>query len=64
MFDGPIGKIILFWVFMIGAVFIAKVLGFAQDTKTMVIYLVACAIAYIVFAVGRVMARRRKERNE
>ena len=43
MFDGPIGKIILFWVFMLGAMFFARVLGFTGDTKTTVIYLIACA---------------------
>ena len=60
MFDGPIGKIILFWIFMIGALFFARVLGFDGDTKTTVIFLIACALIYVVWVVGRVMAARRR----
>ena len=64
MFDGPIGKIILFWIFMIGALFFARVLGFDGDTKTTVIFLIACALIYVVWVVGRVMAARRRENEE
>ncbi|MBQ6400831.1 MAG: hypothetical protein IJI20_00945 [Firmicutes bacterium] len=64
MFDGPIGKIILFWVFMLGAMFFARVLGFTGDTKTTVIYLIACALIYVVWVVARTMAKRKKERDE
>ncbi len=63
MFDGIIGKIILFWVFMIGAVFFARAFGFTGDTKTTVIFLIACALIYVVWVIGRVMAKRRKERD-
>ena len=62
MFDGVIGKIILFWVFMIGAMFFSRVLGFTGDTRTTVIYLIACALIYVVWVVGRTMAKRRRER--
>ena len=61
MFEGPIGKIILFWIFMVGALFFARVLGFDGDTKTTVIFLIACALIYVVWVVGRVMAQRRRE---
>ncbi|MBQ9015552.1 MAG: hypothetical protein IJ109_05465 [Firmicutes bacterium] len=64
MFDGPIGKIILFWIFMIGALFFARVLGFNGDTKTTVIFLIACALIYVVWVIGRVMAKRRRENEE
>ena len=62
MFDGVIGKIILFWVFILGAMFFARVLGFTDDTRTTVIYLIACALIYVVWVVGRTMAKRRRER--
>ena len=61
MFDGPIGKIILFWVFMIGAMFFARVLGFSGDTKQTVIFLIACALIYLVWVIGRTMAKRKRE---
>lgn len=64
MFDGPIGKIILFWIFMIGALFFARILGFEGDTKTTVIFLIACALIYVVWVIGRVMAKKRREEQE
>lgn len=64
MFDGPIGKIILFWVFMLGAMFFAKVLNLTSDTRSTVIYLIACAIIYVVWVIGRTMAKRKREREE
>lgn len=62
MFDGVLGKIIFFWVFMIGAMFFARFLGFTDDTKTTVIYLIACALVYVVWVAARTMAKRRRER--
>ena len=64
MFDGIIGRIILFWVYMIGAMFFARWLGFTGDTKTTVIYMIACALIYVVWVIGRTMARRRREEQE
>ena len=53
MFDGPIGKIILFWIFMIGALFFARVVGFVGDTKSTVIFLIMVALVYVVWVAGR-----------
>lgn len=64
MFDGPIGKIIMFWVFMIGAAFFGRLFGLLSNTKTAVIFLLACAIVYVVWAAGRSMAKRRREEQE
>ena len=64
MFDGPIGKIILFWVFMIGAMFFARVLGLTGDTKSTVIFMIACALVYVVWVIGRVMAAKRREEQD
>ena len=64
MFDGPIGKIILFWMFMIGAMFFARVLGLTGDTKSTVIFMIACALVYVVWVIGRVMAAKRREEQD
>lgn len=61
MFDGVIGKIISFWLFMLGVIFIAKMIGILDDGRTTVIYLIACALAFIVWTVARSMGRKRRE---
>ncbi len=61
MFDGPIGKIILFWIFMIGAVFFARAFGFSGDTKMTVMFLIMVALIYVVWVIGRTLAKRRRE---
>lgn len=61
MFDGVIGKIILFWIFMIGAAFFGKLMGLLGDSKTATMYFIACAIAYVVWVAGRTMAKKRRE---
>ena len=60
MFDGVIGKIIFFWVFMIGAMFFARLLGITDDTRTTVIYLIACALIYVVWVGARALGKRRR----
>ena len=60
MFDGVIGKIIMFWIFMLGAAFFAKILGFTGDTKTAVMYFAACAIVFIVWTLARTMAKKKR----
>lgn len=62
MFEGVIGKFILFWIFMIGAAFFSKLLGFTGDTKSTVIFLVACALVYVVWVGARSMAKRKRDR--
>ena len=64
MFDGPIGKIILFWMFMLGAMFFAWILGLTGDTRSTVIYMIACALVYVVWVVGRIMAAKRREEQD
>ena len=61
MSGGIIGKIIYFWAFIIGVIIFGKIFGFMNDTKTSVIILVAAALVYIVWTVGRTMAARRRE---
>ncbi|MDO4485694.1 MAG: hypothetical protein Q4C46_03765 [Bacillota bacterium] len=59
MGDGIIGKILYFWIFILGGLFIARLLGFATDDKSMIIFLVALAVAYIVFQVFRTLGKKK-----
>lgn len=64
MFDGVIGKIIMFWIFMIGAAFFAKIFGFTGDTKTTVMFFIACALVYVIWVAAKALGKRRRERKE
>ncbi|MCQ2545082.1 MAG: hypothetical protein MJ144_01455 [Clostridia bacterium] len=59
-----IGKFIYFWAFIIGVIIFGKVFGFMNDTKTTVIILIASAIVYVVWIVGRNKASQRREAQE
>lgn len=60
MGNGVIGKILYFWIFLIGGLFFARVLGFAKDDRTLIIFCIALAIVYIVFQVARVLGKKKK----
>ena len=64
MNGGIIGTIIYFWAFIIGVIIFGKIFGYMNDTKTAVIVLIAAAIVFIVWTVGRKMAARRREEKE
>ena len=64
MTNGVIGKFISFWAFMLGVVIFGRLLGFMNDTKTAIMVLIAAAIVFIVWTVGRKMAARRREEKE
>ncbi len=64
MSGGVIGKIIYFCAFMIGVIIFGKLLGFMNDTKTSVTVLIAAAIIYVVWTLGRTMAARKREERE
>lgn len=61
MGGGFIGKLIYFWAFMIGVVIFGKFFGYMNDTKTAIIVLIAAAIAFVVWNVGRSKAKQRSE---
>jgi hypothetical protein len=46
-----------FWVFILGAMFMAEVLGIAGDKATLVIVVLVAAVIYIAFQIIR--ARRK-----
>lgn len=58
---GIIGKILYFWIFMIGVVLFARYLGHIQDGKQMVYVCIAAALVYIVFMVFRALGRNKRE---
>ena len=60
MGNGVIGKILYFWIFILGGVFFAKILGFADDDKTTILFCVALAVAYVVFQVARTLGKRKR----
>ena len=56
MNGGIIGTIIYFWAFIIGVIIFGKIFGYMNDTKTAIMVLIAAAIVFIVWIVGRKMA--------
>ena len=56
-----IGKFIYFWAFIIGVIIFGKIFGYMNDTKTSIIILIAAAVVYIVWTVGRSKAKQRNE---
>ena len=61
MNGGIIGKFIYFWIFMIGVIVFGRIFGFMTDTKTSIVILVAAALVYIVWVIGRDRAAKRRE---
>ena len=64
MSGGIIGKILYFWAFIIGVIIFGKIFGYMNDTKTAIIILIAAALVYVVWTVGRSLAARRREEQE
>lgn len=59
-----IGKIIYFWVFMLGVVIIGKLMGIMEDGKMTIIICVAAAILYIVWNLFRSLGKKKREERE
>ena len=55
-----IGKIIYFWVFMIGVIVIGKLTGLMEDGRTTIIICLATAGVYIGWNVFRSLGRRKR----
>lgn len=58
---GIIGKIVYFWIFMIGALLFARYVGHVQDGKQMIFVCIAVALVYIVFQVFRALGKNKRE---
>lgn len=63
MGNGVIGKILYFWIFVVGGVFFAKILGFADDDETTITFFVTLAIVYVVFQVARAFGKNKQSAN-
>lgn len=61
MGNGIIGKILYFWVFLIGALIFARIFHIFTSDKSMIIFCIAVAIIYIVWNVFREMGKRKRE---
>lgn len=59
-----IGTFIYFWAFMIGVLVFGKVFGFMNDSRTTIMILIAAAIVFVVWVIGRSKAARRREEKE
>ncbi|MCI7145332.1 MAG: hypothetical protein MR991_02655 [Clostridiales bacterium] len=64
MGNGIIGKIIYFWIFMIGVIIFGKIGGVMEDTKTAIMVLIAAALIYIVWNVARYKGKKKREERE
>lgn len=64
MGNGVIGKILYFWIFILGALFFAKIFGFIKDDKTMIVFCIAIAIIYVVFQVFRSLGKKKRAEKE
>lgn len=59
-----IGKIIYFWVFMLGVVLVGKFMGVMEDGRMTIIICIAAAILYIVWNVFRSLGKKKREERE
>ncbi|MBR0127741.1 MAG: hypothetical protein IJL99_05710 [Firmicutes bacterium] len=64
MENGILMKFITFWAFMIGVAVFGRIFGFLDDTRHSVIILVAAALIFVVWELGRSKARQRREEQE
>ena len=57
-------KFVSFWAFMLGVAIFGRIFGFLNDTRQSVIILIAAALIFVVWELGRSKAKRRKEEQE
>lgn len=64
MSSGIVGKILYFWIFIIGGLFFAKLLGFAKDDGSVIMLCIAIAVVYIVFQIARTQGMKKRAQRE
>ena len=65
MGNGVIGKILYFWIFIVGGLIFARMFGFIDDDKkTIIIFSIAIAVVYIVFQLFRFLGRKKREERQ
>lgn len=55
------GKVIYYWIFLIGGMVISKIFGMPQDAKTVIVFLVILTCFYWGFAFLRATGKKRRE---
>lgn len=60
MGNGIIGKILYFWMFMIGGIVVLAITGNLNNNKTVIVLLVAIALVYIIWNVFRELGKKKK----
>lgn len=59
-----IGKIIYFWIFMLGVVLVGKLMGVMEDGRMTIIICIAAAILYIVWNVFRSLGKKKRAERQ
>ena len=59
-----IGIFIYFWAFMIGVLVFGKVFGFMNDARSTIMIMIAAAIVFVVWVIGRSKAAKRRAQKE
>ncbi len=60
MGNGILGKVLYFWIFIIGGMFFARVFGVANDDRTTIMLCIGLALIYIVFQVFKYLGRNKR----
>lgn len=63
MGDGIMGKFICFWIFLIGGLVIAKLLGIADTAGNMAVLSISLAFIYVGWTVLRAKGREKAARG-
>lgn len=58
MGSGIIGKIIYYWIFILGILFMARIFGFADNSSTMIMALVVGTLVYLGWQLIRYGSRK------
>ncbi len=64
MGNGIIGKILYYWIFIIGALFFAKLFNVFTSNKSIIIFLIAATIIYVVWQLMRYLGQKNRAEKE
>lgn len=60
MGNSLLSKVIYFWIFIIGGMFIAKLFGFSYEVKDTIIFLIILSCFYWGFAFLRAQGKKKR----
>ncbi|WP_415931226.1 hypothetical protein [Zhenpiania hominis] len=64
MGDGIIAKFIYFWIFLIGGLFMARILGIADTASNMAVLSISMAFIYVGWNLLRAKGKKRAAQRE